>query len=584
MSDLARLQILIVDCQATGAGPANGHLLEMGWGMVRACDAPGDFVIPIRTFVTRLPQGETIPPRVQKITGLCETDIRRAENPEAVWQRLVRFLDSRRPLPDSRLPTAIHYARYEKPFLSALHQEITPKMPFPFSIVCTHHIARRLLPDLPRLGIRALAGYLGHSVPEQRRCAHHVTATAVVWHHLCRRLNREYGVATWPDLVQWLHQDTGTCRRKRVYPMPAEKRKGVPDRPGIYQMMRSNGDVLYVGKATSLKKRVGSYFHRGRRHAEHLLEMLSQAMDLKVTVTGSALEAAVLESDRIKHLSPPYNIALRSRDRFPGFAVRDYTSLSERPDAVHTVGPLPGVVPIHPFSAIVRLCLAKPGLSAEEIETLCRASLNLSPAYAPEPACFMEGFRLFYRRNDTLHQDPCPSKLLRLGARLWRKRLEEKEAKAASEDVDEEKNEEKTEKDSPFTWSVEAVARALESSVRQSARMVRRARFFCLLCESSLAWELRGRESNGIRYLVIHKGDIRQNGTIPKSKALPIPPGGKTGMRSRLYCFDLATYDRMRVITTELRRLLSEGRDVRVRLMEPICIGPRKLSIMLRWI
>ena len=106
-------------------------------------------------------------------------------------------------------------------------------------------------------------------------------------------------------------------------------------------MLRSNGDVLYVGKARSLKRRINSYFQKKSSHAEHILEMLSQAADIDVTDTGSALEAAILENDEIKRLSPPYNKALRSRDRQLWFCDRSLTSFSGRPDDIHTVGPLP---------------------------------------------------------------------------------------------------------------------------------------------------------------------------------------------------------------------------------------------------
>ena len=71
-------------------------------------------------------------------------------------------------------PTVIHFARFEKPFLKDFHQKNDPESPFPFQIICTHEIAVRLLPDLPRRGLRAIAGYFGHSMPELRRSADHV--------------------------------------------------------------------------------------------------------------------------------------------------------------------------------------------------------------------------------------------------------------------------------------------------------------------------------------------------------------------------------------------------------------------------
>jgi DNA polymerase III subunit epsilon len=115
----------------------------------------------------------------------------------------------------------------------------------------------------------------------------------------------------------------------------------LPDKPGIYRMLRSNGDLLYIGKAKSLKQRVNSYFHQKAPHAEHTLEMLTQARGLAVTRTGSALEAAILEADEIKRHSPPYNIALRRLERRLVFCGVDFSCRDALADKECAVGPLP---------------------------------------------------------------------------------------------------------------------------------------------------------------------------------------------------------------------------------------------------
>ena len=141
-------------------------------------------------------------------------------------------------------PTVIHFARFEQPFLRALAGG-TP----PLDIVCTHDIARRLLPDLPRCGVRALTGYFGRGVGALRRSADHVEATAFVWRELVRLLHDE-GISTWSALQEWLAANRDTRqRRRRVWPMPRDVRLSLPDAPGIYRMLRTSGDVLYVGKA-----------------------------------------------------------------------------------------------------------------------------------------------------------------------------------------------------------------------------------------------------------------------------------------------------------------------------------------------
>src|SRR5262249_7957574 len=180
----------------------------------------------------------------------------------------------------------------------------------PLDILCTHDIARRLLPHLPRCGVRALSGYFGRGVGGLRRSADHVEATAFVWRELVALL-RDEGISTGSVLQEWLADNRAPRqRRRRVWPMPRSVRLSLPDAPGIYRMLRTSGDVLYVGKAASLRHRVNSYFRKQTGVPERTLEMLSQARGISFDVAPSALEAALLEPDDIKQHRPPYNVAL----------------------------------------------------------------------------------------------------------------------------------------------------------------------------------------------------------------------------------------------------------------------------------
>ena len=120
-------------------------------------------------------------------------------------------------------------------------------------------------------------------------------------------------------------------------------RLNLPDRPGIYRMQRYDGSLLYIGKAGSLKRRVNSYFTRKGPHGEHTLEMLSQACKLDITETATAFEAALLETDEIKRCSPPYNKALRRKQRKLVFCSRDLKRMAPQADVDHPIGPLPSV-------------------------------------------------------------------------------------------------------------------------------------------------------------------------------------------------------------------------------------------------
>ncbi len=230
----------------------------------------------------------------------------------------------------------IHFAKFETPFLREWLSCADTE--FPFKTICTFEIARRLLPDLPSRGIRGLAGYFG--VPasnELKRAAAQIQATRVIWQGLLPLL-QERGIQSLEELQNFLESPVPK-KTKHVYQLPAEKRLTLPDSPGIYKMLGRDGTILYVGKATSLKDRVNSYF-RGRKGRDpKKLEMLTQVWDLETVSCDTPLEAALLETDEIKRLDPPYNISLKSRDRKLYFYDRTLVEFSNQETDRHRIGP-----------------------------------------------------------------------------------------------------------------------------------------------------------------------------------------------------------------------------------------------------
>ncbi len=114
-------------------------------------------------------------------------------------------------------------------------------------------------------------------------------------------------------------------------PAPAPKKTGAqviaafarhaPETAGVYRMLSEAGDVLYVGKAKHLKKRVLQYA-QGRAHSQRLQHMVALTRSMEFVTTATETEALLLESNLIKHLKPRFNVVLRDDKSFAELMIR----------------------------------------------------------------------------------------------------------------------------------------------------------------------------------------------------------------------------------------------------------------------
>ena len=92
--------------------------------------------------------------------------------------------------------------------------------------------------------------------------------------------------------------------------------KRLPETPGVYRMIDAKGDILYIGKARALKRRVVTYSHVTKL-PNRLKRMVSETTSMEFITTNSEVEALLLESNLIKKLKPRFNILLRDDKSFP---------------------------------------------------------------------------------------------------------------------------------------------------------------------------------------------------------------------------------------------------------------------------
>ena len=134
----------------------------------------------------------------------------------------------------------------------------------------------------------------------------------------------------------------------------------LPDEPGVYRFLSAKGKIIYIGKAKSLRKRVGSYFTGGRQHSYRIRHMVERIRDIAYTVVHSEVEALLLENNLIKHHQPRYNILLKDgktypyicikRERFP----RVFPTRTKEDDGSTYYGPYPSTTAMKAILDLIR--------------------------------------------------------------------------------------------------------------------------------------------------------------------------------------------------------------------------------------
>ncbi len=456
---------------------------------------------PTVTTICHGPDFE-IPNKIRTLTGLDEAALADGLSPAEAWHAFRSHLR-----PQSLVMA--HYLVFERRFLDAWQEGYgnnTPeKGPWDRASVCTYELVRRLLPTLPRKGLSPAAGFLGYPSKRLKRSSHHLQAQMFVWQALQPYL-RDAGVHTIGDLQALLSTPAPKAEKKRAHLLPREKRLSLPKQPGVYLFKGKPGNTLYVGKARQLRRRVNSYFQK-KKTALHTSAMIQQIHDVEVRVCASALHAAMLESDLIKAENTPYNEALRNEGSCVGFVEASSPDVFR---SLMTPGGLPirGGRPDRWWPLAMRLGAPADG----DVQGWAELFDPAIPKTLVSAA--LETF---------LGVDTIPH-----GSALWVERKE-----SAGQEDEEEPEESTT---AAFEWTEDNVRTLLASYTVRAAHLLRRGYWFRALLGATIRWT--SPDTGEVCTFVV------QEALAPEAL--------------------VRDYDRLRVVTTELKRLVKEAPDLRV--------------------
>ena len=138
-----------------------------------------------------------------------------------------------------------------------------------------------------------------------------------------------------------------------------EELKKIPDNPGVYQMKNEFGEIIYVGKAKNLKKRVRQYF-QSKNHTPKIEAMIRNIAEFEYIIVDNEVEALILEANLIKKHRPKYNTLLRDDKQYPYIKIsvqekypRIYKVREVKRDGAKYFGPYPSAYAVNEIIDII---------------------------------------------------------------------------------------------------------------------------------------------------------------------------------------------------------------------------------------
>ncbi len=294
---LRETTFVVVDLETTG-GRMNGSdgkvadaITEIGAVKVRAGVVLGE-------FATLVDPQRSIPPQIVQLTGITTAMVCDAPTIAAVLPMFLEFARG--------AVLVAHNARFDMGFLRAAADQCGIRWVRPQTL-CTVQLARRVLTreEAPSVRLAALAQLFAVANEPTHRALDDARATVEVLHALIERVGNQ-GVHSYAELRSYLPNVPPAQRRKRVLA------EGLPRRPGIYLFHGPADEVLYVGTAINLRRRVNQYFN-GSDQRTRMKEMVALATRVEHVECAHALEAGVRELRMLSAHAPPYN----RRSKFP---------------------------------------------------------------------------------------------------------------------------------------------------------------------------------------------------------------------------------------------------------------------------
>ena len=290
---LEKATFSVVDVETTGLKPQSGGIIEIGIVKVsglQIIDRYQSFVNP----------GRLIPPFITQLTGISDKDLYDAPYFDEIADEIIDFVGE-------SILTA-HNFPFDNSFLQKEFAAVGKEKPGLLNL-CTLKIARRVFASLRSKSLSSVANFLRIKNPDAHRALADALVTANILIKMIKKLKKEQCLSTVGDLINYQFMPKEGRLNIKIKKQLAADIVSLPDAPGNYYFLNSKKQIIYIGKAKSIRNRVKSYFSpTAPRKAK---KIITQAAHLKINITNSELTALLNEAESIKSSKPRHNRQLK---------------------------------------------------------------------------------------------------------------------------------------------------------------------------------------------------------------------------------------------------------------------------------
>lgn len=276
----------IVDIETTGGYAENHRITEIAIYHHNGIEVTDHF----HTLVN---PGRNIPYYITGLTGITTNMVMDAPPFEEVAEDILRLLEGR--------VFVAHNAHFDYSFLKKEFEQVG--INWQSKKLCTVRLSRKIIPGLRSYSLGSLAESLGIKITNRHRAGGDAEATVKVFNSLLNRDRDNY-------ISKSLKRNSG----ETILPpnLPKEEFDRLPAKAGVYYFLNSRSQVIYVGKANNIKKRIAGHF-TGDAREWNRSKIRNEIHHVTYELTGNELIALILESQEIRRLWPKYNQAQKYR-------------------------------------------------------------------------------------------------------------------------------------------------------------------------------------------------------------------------------------------------------------------------------